>query len=162
MQRRWVRIDPVAGSLLTAADGTAIVTLSSLGASTGAGTLKATATVGYGVALVEAMVMGKPIVATDIAGSGVPWVNVHGRTGLNVPVRDPGALADALHALLSDVALRRRMSAASRRRYEEEFRAERMTGRVLDLYRALVGALKLDGAGAVGHDRPRHYQSGEA
>ena len=116
----------------------------------------------YGVALVEAMVMGKPIVATDIAGSGVPWVNVHGRTGLNVPVRDPGALADALHALLSDVALRRRMSAASRRRYEEEFRAERMTGRVLDLYRALVGALKLDGAGAVGHDRPRHYQSGEA
>ena len=41
-----VRIDPVAGSLLTADDGTAIVTVSSLGASTGAGTLKATAKIG--------------------------------------------------------------------------------------------------------------------
>jgi rhamnosyl/mannosyltransferase len=27
----------------------------------------------YGVAMVEAMVMGKPVVATDITGSGVPW-----------------------------------------------------------------------------------------
>ena len=63
----------------------------------------------YGVAMVEAMVMGKPIVATDIAGSGVPWVNVHGQTGLNVPVREPAALADALHELLADADLRRRM-----------------------------------------------------
>ena len=30
------------------------------------------------------LMMGKPVVATDIAGSGVPWVNVHGCTGLNV------------------------------------------------------------------------------
>lgn len=93
----------------------------------------------YGVAMVEAMVMGKPIVATDIAGSGVPWVNVHGRTGLNVPVRDPAALADALHQLLANVDLRRRMSAASRRRYEEEFRAVLMTRRMMALYRQLAG-----------------------
>lgn len=41
-----VKIDPATGSLLTASDGTAVVTVSSLGASTGAGTIKATAKVG--------------------------------------------------------------------------------------------------------------------
>jgi len=92
----------------------------------------------YGVAMVEAMVMGKPIVATDIAGSGVPWVNVHGDTGLNLPVRNPVALADALHQLLADASLRHRMGSAARRRYEAEFRAELMTQRMLQLYRSLT------------------------
>jgi rhamnosyl/mannosyltransferase len=94
----------------------------------------------YGVAMVEAMVMGKPIVATDIAGSGVPWVNVHGLTGLNVPVREPAALAGALHALLADADLRQRMGAAARQRYEAEFRAELMTQRMFELYRRVAGA----------------------
>jgi len=94
----------------------------------------------YGVAMVEAMVMGKPIVATDIAGSGVPWVNVHGHTGLNVPVRDPAALAGALHELLADAGLRQRMGSAARQRYEAEFRAELMAQRMLGLYRRVAGA----------------------
>ena len=42
--------------------------------------------------------MGKPVVATDIAGSGVPWVNRSGVTGQNVPVGDSQALAEALTA----------------------------------------------------------------
>ncbi len=92
----------------------------------------------YGVAMLEAMLMGKPTVATDIAGSGVPWVNLHGQTGLNVPVREPAALAAALHDLLFDVRLRERLGAAARRRYESEFQADLMTRRMVDLYRTLV------------------------
>lgn len=91
----------------------------------------------YGVAIVEAMAMGKPVVASDIAGSGVPWVNVDGITGLNVPVRQPQALADALTRLLHGEGLRQRMGAAARQRYQEEFGAELMTRRTLDLYRRL-------------------------
>lgn len=91
----------------------------------------------YGVAMVEAMVMGKPIVATDIAGSGVPWVNVDGVTGYNVPVRAPGPLATALERLLHDDALRERMGRASRARYLQEFNAELMTQRTIELYRGL-------------------------
>jgi rhamnosyl/mannosyltransferase len=94
----------------------------------------------YGVAMLEAMLMGKPIVATDIAGSGVPWVNLHGRTGLNVPVREPATLTAALHELLADDALRARLGAAARQRYEQEFRAELMTQRMVDLYRGLARA----------------------
>lgn len=92
----------------------------------------------YGVAMVEAMSVGKPVVATDIAGSGVPWVNQHGRTGLNAPVGDAKALAAALTTLLADHAQRLALGQAARRRYEEEFSAARMTERVLALYRDLL------------------------
>lgn len=92
----------------------------------------------YGVAMVEAMAVGRPVVASDIIGSGVPWVNQHGRTGLNVPVGDAQALAGALRSLLADDAWRRELGIGARRRYEEEFSASRMTEQVLALYRELL------------------------
>jgi glycosyltransferase involved in cell wall biosynthesis len=92
----------------------------------------------YGVAMVEAMAVGRPVVASDISGSGVPWVNQHGRTGLNVAVGDAGALAAALTRLLTDEPLRLQLAEGARRRYEEEFAASRMTQRVMELYRRLL------------------------
>jgi rhamnosyl/mannosyltransferase len=75
--------------------------------------------------------------AEDIAGSGVPWVNQHGRTGLNVPVGDARALAAALCRLLADDGLREEFAGGARRRHEEEFSAGRMIQRVLALYHQL-------------------------
>ena len=96
----------------------------------------------FGIAMVEAMMMGKPVVAADIPGSGVPWINVDGVTGLTVPVRQPPALAGALLLLLSNPALLQRMGLAARQRYLDEFTAERMTQRTIDLYRqSLQGPL---------------------
>jgi len=63
---------------------------------------------------------------------------VHGQTGLNVPVRDTAALSAALRALLGDGGLREQLGAAARRRYEDEFRAELMVQRMLNLYRRLA------------------------
>ena len=94
----------------------------------------------YGVAMLEAMVMGKPIVATDIAGSGVPWVNQHGVTGLNVPAGDAQALAGALLGLLADDAARARLGQGARDRYERDFQAARMTEQTLALYGRLAAA----------------------
>ena len=94
----------------------------------------------YGVAMVEAMLMSKPIVATDIDGSGVPWVNQHETTGLNVPAGDAGELAAALTRLLGDEPLRRRFGAAARARYLREFTADLMTQRTLALYQRLLPA----------------------
>ena len=94
----------------------------------------------YGVAMLEAMVMGKPIVATDITGSGVPWVNEHGITGLNVEAGDSAALAAALRGLLLDDAARQRLGRGARQRYERDFQAARMTEQTLNLYRRLSAA----------------------
>ena len=71
----------------------------------------------YGVAIVEAMAMSTPVVATDIAGSGVPWVNQSGVTGKNVPVGDSKALAEALTEIIDDDALAARYAQAARKRY---------------------------------------------
>lgn len=95
----------------------------------------------YGVAMLEAMVMGKPIVATDLPGSGVPWVNRDGETGFNVPAGDRAALAGALARLLTDDALRARCGAAARRRYEQEFGGALMSTRMLHLYQRLAPPL---------------------
>jgi rhamnosyl/mannosyltransferase len=95
----------------------------------------------YGVAMLEAMMMGKPAVASDIAGSGVPWVNRHGETGLNVPPGDAAALAAALRRLVDDEPTRRRMGAAARQRYEDHFTAATMSAHVLDLYGSLARPL---------------------
>ena len=94
----------------------------------------------FGVVLLEAMAHGLPIVASDIAGSGVPWVSQHDVTGLNVPIGDAQALAAALSQLLADPARRDRMGRESRRRFEAEFTAALASRRMLDLYGSLAGA----------------------
>lgn len=92
----------------------------------------------FGVVLLEAMAASRPVVTTDIPGSGVPWVNAHEVTGVNVPVSDPVALAAALRRLLADGALRERMGRASRERYLKLFTAERMVAATAELYQRLL------------------------
>jgi glycosyltransferase involved in cell wall biosynthesis len=93
----------------------------------------------FGVVLLEAMARGLPVVATDIAGSGVPWVNRHGITGLNVPAGDTAALGAALAELLADPQRRTQMGLEARRRFETEFTSELATQRFMSLYGALAG-----------------------
>lgn len=88
----------------------------------------------FGVAMLEAMAMARPVVSTDIPGSGVGWVNQHGHTGLVVPVRDPVALAGGLMTLLDDAPRARVLGEAARRRYESHFEAGHMVDEVLALY----------------------------
>ena len=76
---------------------------------------------GFGNVLVEAMACGVPVVATSSAGTR-EVVSV-GENGLLVDRHEPEAVAAALERLVTDVALRQRMSDASRR-HAERYRAD--------------------------------------
>ena len=95
----------------------------------------------FGVVLLEAMRAGLAVVSSDIPGSGVSWVN---STGLNVPVKDPKALAEAIDRLLANPQERERLGRRARLRFESEFQRELMVKRFLEIYMHLVEQSAVD------------------
>jgi glycosyltransferase involved in cell wall biosynthesis len=94
---------------------------------------------GFGVACLEAMAHGRPVVASAVGG--LVDLVVDGETGLLVPPRDPAALRAALHRLLADRELRRSLGAAARERAREQFSWGRSTDLTLEAYaEAIAGA----------------------
>jgi rhamnosyl/mannosyltransferase len=107
----------------------------------------------FGIVQLEAMACGRPVVNTRL-DSAVPHVSLDGLTGLTVPPADPAAMAVALSALLDDPARRAAMGAAARRRVREEFSAELMARRTLEVYRAIAAAHGLSAQAAPATGRP--------
>jgi rhamnosyl/mannosyltransferase len=91
----------------------------------------------FGLVQLEAMACGKPVVSTRL-GTGVEYVNQHGKTGFIVPPRNSKALAKAINRLLEDEKLRARMGVEGRRRVEKEFTKERMAQGTLKLYEEVL------------------------
>ena len=78
----------------------------------------------FGLALAEAMYMGKPAVTFTIPGSGVNYLNLNGVTGLECPNADCKSYAEAIGRLASDPALRKAFGDAGRRRVTEKYTSE--------------------------------------
>lgn len=82
----------------------------------------------FGNTAVEAMLAGRPVVASDV--QGLAEIVRDGSTGLLVPPGDPSALADAIVLLAEDPALRSRLAAAARADARLRFSPERYASRV--------------------------------
>lgn len=95
----------------------------------------------FGLAALEAMACGVPVIASRIGG--LPEVVEHGVTGLLFDPDDTEAMAAAAIRLLSDPAGHRRMSEAAAARARERFDAARIVPRYEALYRRVLA-----GAGA--------------
>lgn len=87
---------------------------------------------GLPMAVLEAMVAGKALIASRIAG--IPEAVVDGREGLLVPPGEVGPLADALRLLLTDPARREALGAAAAARAHRDFTIGVMADRYEALY----------------------------
>jgi glycosyltransferase involved in cell wall biosynthesis len=105
---------------------------------------------GLPMSVIEAMLTGLPVVATDVRGPREQVV--HGMTGLLVPPRSVAPLAAALARLTDDAGLRDRMGEAARLRALDLYDEERVINRTLDLLR--IPDLKPPGLNAPTLDAP--------
>ena len=86
---------------------------------------------GLPMSVIEAMLTGLPVVATDI--SGPREMVLEGETGFLVPPMQAAPLAGALRRLAGDPALRRRMGEAGRARALDLYAEDKVVARTLDL-----------------------------
>jgi glycosyltransferase involved in cell wall biosynthesis len=92
---------------------------------------------GFGLAALEAMASGLPVVAS--ATGGLPELVEDGVTGFLVPVGDVDTLADRLGRLLEDEELRVRMGQVARERVREHFSDAAMGAKIAQVYDRLLG-----------------------
>ncbi|MGA2631501.1 MAG: glycosyltransferase [Terriglobia bacterium] len=90
----------------------------------------------FGIATLEAMAAGLPVVATGVGG--LRELVEDGRTGWLVPPADPAALAKRLRDLALNPAQRRAMGMAGRERARAHFSVERMVAEIQKIYDELL------------------------
>jgi glycosyltransferase involved in cell wall biosynthesis len=100
------------------------------------GVLPARGGEGVPKSLLEAAAFGRPLVATDVPGCRD--IVIHEKTGLLVPVGDPGVLAAAILRLIRSPAQRVRFGVAARRLVDERFAADLVGPATVNLYRSLL------------------------
>lgn len=102
----------------------------------------ATRTESFGIAVLEAMAVGLPVVAPAVGG--LTELVADGETGVLVPPRPEsaliGRLADAVAALTGDPARAARLGAAAFDRARGAFGAGRLAGETASVYRIVLGS----------------------
>ena len=105
----------------------------------------------FGLVLAEAREAGCAIIGADTGG--VPEVLEHGAAGVLVPPKNPAALAEAMHRLLSDDEARQSYQRRARENLEW-LSCARMAAETVAVYRDLIDDLA-GGAPALARAKPR-------
>jgi glycosyltransferase involved in cell wall biosynthesis len=92
---------------------------------------------GHSLSILEAMAMGKPIVATDVGGN--PELVIPEANGILVAPQNPEAIAEAVSGLLEDRSRMMSMGEQSRRMVQQRFSLERMVSDYMDIYERYIG-----------------------
>jgi glycosyltransferase involved in cell wall biosynthesis len=107
---------------------------------------------GFPLSILEAMRAGLPVVASAVGGV---TESVHdGETGYLVPRGDVAVLRDRLGRLLDSAELRRRLGAAGRARFEQDFTLEQTVARTLAVYRGVLAERMTPGDAGGSRRRP--------
>ncbi|MFQ6057990.1 MAG: glycosyltransferase family 4 protein [Anaerolineae bacterium] len=96
----------------------------------------------FGLVNLEAMAMGKPIVA--FAHGALLEIVAHRETGVLVPPGDEVALAEAVLALLADPESRRAIGSAGRQRVKAHFDVTHLTRKIEAVYEGLLAGMNKD------------------
>lgn len=91
---------------------------------------------GMPVAVIEAMFMSKPVIATKVGGT--PEVIHEGQTGILIPPSNPTQMAESIITLIENPALRQKYAAAGYDRAVSHFTAEIMTKRYGEIFIELL------------------------
>ena len=96
----------------------------------------------FGVVLLEAMALGKPVIASAIPGSGPAWVVDATSHGWHVNPGDAADLARVLQDCATDELKRRRFGDAGKARFDARFHINAVGARVADVYRDVLRGLR--------------------
>lgn len=97
---------------------------------------------GLGSSLLEAMASRLPVVATRVGG--IPDVVIPQETGLLVPPKNPAALAEAILEMYRHRDKAREMGQRGYEVVHQKFSAEAMAAKVIEVYRKLFKASKME------------------
>jgi len=92
----------------------------------------------FGIVQIEAMACSKPVINTALP-TGVPYVSIHGQTGLTVPPGDANALAAAMQMLIDNDSVRIQMGLKARERAINHFSLDKMLDSIYKLYADVIG-----------------------
>jgi len=88
----------------------------------------------FGIVQLEAMACQKPVISTNIPGSGVSFVNTSNETGIIVKPKDVKELVDAIIYLLKNEDVRKKLGKNAFKKVKNTFNKDIMTKNILDVY----------------------------
>jgi glycosyltransferase involved in cell wall biosynthesis len=92
---------------------------------------------GLGVVLIEALLQGRPVIASE--SGGIVDIVRHAQTGLLVPPGDSAKLAEAIDLYMSDPELAAALARNGRAHVLREFSWSTITDRLVEVYEELAG-----------------------